>query len=106
MKGIFNRPQEKVSRPSISTAPDQPSDDIADDDDSTDAPCGADEPGQTEKGGPDVEVLMPDIYGEKREATEPPLKIPDPTSPDIDVSNGFDPYDTVVLHEKQGVKKG
>ena len=52
------------------------------------------------------EVVMPDIYAEKHEATKPHLKILDPTSPDIDVSTGFDPYDTVVLHEKQGVKKG
>ena len=51
------------------------------------------------------EVVMPDIYGEKHEATKPHLKILDPTSPDIDVSTGFDPYDTVVLHNKKGSKK-
>lgn len=51
------------------------------------------------------EVVMPDIYAEKHEATEPLLKVLDPTSPDIDKSAGFDPYDTVVLHEDQGVKK-
>ena len=55
---------------------------------------------------PQQEVAMPDIYGEQQEATEPHLKILDPTSPDIDESTGFDPYDTVILHEKQGVKKG
>ena len=54
---------------------------------------------------PQQEVVMPDIYGEQIEATEPLLKILNPTSPDIDESTGFDPYDTVVLHEKQGVKK-
>ena len=54
---------------------------------------------------PQQEVVMPDIYGEQHEATEPLLKILNPTSPDIDESTGFDPYDTVVLHEKQGVKK-
>jgi hypothetical protein len=56
--------------------------------------------------GAEREVVMPDIYGEKHEATKPHLKILDPTSPEIDESTGFDPYDTVVLHEKQGVKKG
>ncbi len=57
-------------------------------------------------GGAEREVVMPDIYAEKHELTEPPVKILDPTSPDIDVSTGFDPYDTVVLHEKQGIRKG
>ena len=61
----------------------------------------------TVSAGPDQaqEVVMPDIYGEKHETTEPLLKVLDPTSPDIDKSAGFDPYDTVVLHEDQGVKK-
>ena len=49
---------------------------------------------------------MPDIYGEKIDAgervdvTEPLLKILDPSSPDIDKSTGFNPYDTAVLKEK------
>jgi hypothetical protein len=51
------------------------------------------------------EVVMPDIYGEAHEDTQPLIKILDPTSPDTEESTGFDPYDTVVLHEKQGVKK-
>jgi len=49
---------------------------------------------------------MPGIYVGQDEATEPTLKILDPISPDIDESTGFDPYDTAVLHENQGVKKG
>ena len=51
------------------------------------------------------EVVMPDIYGEAHENTQPIIKVLDPTASDIDESTGFDPYDTVVLHEKQGVKK-
>lgn len=37
--------------------------------------------------------------------TVPDLQILDQSSPGIDKSTGFNPYDTVVLHEKQGVKK-
>jgi hypothetical protein len=77
---------EKKSQPAVSAEPDRTTDDI--------------------DGGAEREVVMPDIYGEKHELTEPPVKTLDPTSPDIDVSTGFDPYDTVVLHEKQGIKKG
>jgi len=50
-------------------------------------------------------AAMIDIYGDRHEATKPHLKILDSTSPDTDESTGFDPYDTVVLHERQGVKK-
>ena len=51
------------------------------------------------------DLVMPDIYTVKRVDTVPHLKILDLSSPDIDNSTGFDPYDTVVLHEKQGSKK-
>lgn len=83
MKGIIKGLRAAFSRPS----------------ESTDAEI-------VEVRAPQQKVVMPDIYGEQHEATEPLLKIVDPTSPDIDKSAGFDPYDTVVLHEKQGVKKG
>ena len=52
------------------------------------------------------DLEMPDIYAIEHVDTVPDLKILGLSSSDIDESTGFDPYDTVVLHEKQGVKKG
>ena len=43
---------------------------------------------------------MPDISGDEHVATVPDLKIIDPSSPDIDESTGFNPYDTAVLRKK------
>ena len=45
-------------------------------------------------------VLMPDIYGDQHVATEPDLKILDQSSPDIEKSSGFNPYDTAVFCKK------
>ena len=86
MKRFLDRLKEKKSQPIVSAEPDRTTDDI--------------------DGGAEREVVMPDIYAERHELTEPPVTTLDPTSPDIDLSTGFDPYDTVVLHEKQGIKKG
>jgi len=49
--------------------------------------------------GPGNDVLMPDIYADQHVANDPCLKILDPSSPDIDKSTGFDPYDTAVLRK-------
>ncbi len=46
------------------------------------------------------DVVMPDIYGENSDDTEPLLNILDPSSPDTDDSTGFNPYDTAVLQKK------
>lgn len=83
MKRILDWLKDKKSQPTVAVEPDRTTDD-----------------------GADREVVMPDIYAQKHELTEPILKTLDPPLPDIDVSTGFDPYDTVVLHEKQGIKKG
>jgi hypothetical protein len=62
-------------------------------------------PGRIETHEPGKNVLMPDIYGNRTDPTEPDLKILDKSSPDVDISTGFNPYDTVVLHTKPGSKK-
>ncbi len=49
---------------------------------------------------PAKNVLMPDIYGENDDDTQPLLNILDPSSPDTDESTGFNPYDTAVLQKK------
>ncbi len=46
------------------------------------------------------DVVMPDIYGENDDDTQPLLNILDPSSPDTDDSTGFNPYDTAVLQKK------
>ncbi len=84
MKRILDWLKEKKHQSTVSAEPDQTTDD---------------------KEYTIREPVMPDIYREDHAATEPALKILDSTSPDIDESPGFDPYDTVVLHEKHGVKK-
>ncbi len=37
--------------------------------------------------------------------TVPDLEILNVSSQNVDISSGFDPYDTVVLHQKPGSKK-
>ena len=46
------------------------------------------------------DVVMPDIYAVEHEDTVPVLKVIDLSSPDIDESSGFNPYDTAVLRKK------
>lgn len=46
------------------------------------------------------DVLMPDIYANEDVDTVRGIKILDPSSPDIDKSTGFNPYDTAVLQKK------
>jgi hypothetical protein len=49
---------------------------------------------------PAKNVLMPDIYGENDDDTQPLLNILDPSSLDTDESTGFNPYDMAVLQKK------
>ena len=50
---------------------------------------------------PTVEDLVtPDIYAVEHVDTVPNLKVIDLSSPDIDKSTGFNPYDTAVLRKK------
>ena len=49
-------------------------------------------------------VLMPDIYAVMSVDTVPDLEILDLSTPDIDKSEGFNPYDTAVLRKKVGPK--
>ena len=46
------------------------------------------------------DLVMPDIYAVEHVATVPDLKVIDLSSPDIDKSTGFNPYDTAVLRKK------
>jgi len=46
------------------------------------------------------DLVMPDIYADEHVATVPHLKDIDLSSPDIDKSTGFNPYDTAVLRKK------
>ena len=46
------------------------------------------------------DVVMPDIYAVEHVNTVPVLKVIDLSSPDIDKSIGFNPYDTAVLRKK------
>ena len=63
-----------------------------------------DTPESIESGDTGSDVVMPDIYAEKHAATQPLLKILDPNSPDIDSSNGFNPYDTAIFLKKPELK--
>ena len=60
---------------------------------------------QIETDGAGTNVLMPDIYGDQFEATAPNLEPFEPESPAADGSSEFNPYDTAVLHKKDGRKK-
>jgi hypothetical protein len=46
------------------------------------------------------DLEMPDIYAVEHVDAVPNLKIIDLSSPDIDKSTGFNPYDTAVLRKK------
>jgi hypothetical protein len=46
------------------------------------------------------DVVMPDIYAPEFVATVEDIKIIDLSSPDVDESTGFNPYDTAVLQKK------
>jgi hypothetical protein len=76
MKRIIAALKEKSSQPEAPVADDQSSDTVSVED-----------------------VLMPDIYGDNNDDTEPLLNVLDPSSPD-DKSAGFNPYDTAVLQKK------
>ena len=62
-------------------------------------PIAADDPVRVGPHDPEKDVLMPNIYADQHVATEPDLKILDLSSPDIDKSTGFNPYDTAVLRK-------
>ncbi len=49
---------------------------------------------------PEKNVPMPDIYSDEYVDTVPNLEILAPSSPDIDDSTGFNPYDTGTLQKK------
>ncbi len=77
MKRIIGALKAKLSRPKESVVDDQSSDTVSAED-----------------------VVMPDIYADEYVATVQDLKVIDLSSPDIDESNGFNPYDTAVLQKK------
>jgi len=65
------------------------------------APIADDQPGNAVSAG---NVLMPDIYTVKNVATVPDPEILDLSTPDLDESAGFNPYDTAILRTKLGPK--
>jgi len=46
------------------------------------------------------DLVVPDIYAVEHVDTVPVIKVIDLSSPDIDKSTGFNPYDTAVLRKK------
>lgn len=111
MKRFFKWLEKNFSRLKTSIATDQPSnsstvepDDIANDDYRVEMPGGVDVPGGIDAHGSETDVMMPDIYADRHDATEPDLKILDQASPDVDESAGFNPYDTGVLQKKSDSK--
>ncbi len=77
MKRIIGALKAKLSRPKSPVVDDQPSHTVAVD-----------------------ELVMPDIYAHEDVVTVRDLKIIDLSSPDVDESAGFNPYDTAVLQKK------
>ena len=55
---------------------------------------------QTSKPVSVEDLVMPDIYADEAADTVPILRVIDLSSPDIDKSAGFNPYDTAVLRKK------
>jgi hypothetical protein len=107
MKRIFAALKKKSSQPEAPVADDQSSktvsvgpDDLVNNDCEVELSYDTEMPGRIESQGPGKNILMPDIYGNERVATVPDLKIIDLSSPDIDESTGFNPYDTAVLRKK------
>ena len=62
-------------------------------------------PGRITSETPGKNVLLLNTFAETHESTEPLLKLLDEPSTDVDTATGFNPYDTVVLHDKHAVKK-
>lgn len=77
MKRIIEWMEKKLSHPEVPAVPEQPSKPLTVDD-----------------------LVMPDIYSVEHVETVPDLKVIDLSSPDIDESSGFNPYDTAVLRKK------
>ena len=77
MKRIIEWMEKKLSRPEAPVLDEQPSKPLTVDD-----------------------LVMPDIYSVEHVETVPDLKVIDLSSPDIDESSGFNPYDTAVLRKK------
>ena len=107
MKRIFAALKKKSPQREAPIANDQSSstvgvesDDLVNDDYEVETAFDAEMNGRIESLGPGKNILMPDIYGNEHVATVPDLKILDLSSPDIDESTGFNPYDTAVLRKK------
>jgi len=62
-------------------------------------------PGRISSETPGKNVLLRNNSDATQESTEPLLKLLNEPSTDADAATGFNPYDTVVLHDKPGVKK-
>ena len=70
------------------------------DESTTDIFLGSEVANLTQDQEPEKNVPMPDIYSDEYVATVPNLEILAPSSPDINESAGFNPYDTGTLQKK------
>lgn len=102
MENFFKLLKNKFSRPSDAIPDDPPStpataepDDVANDDYVIEVSCGVEISSRGES------VLMPDIYADNHDGTEPDLRVLDQPSPEFDEPDGFNPYDTAILQKKQ-----
>jgi hypothetical protein len=105
MKRILKRLRRKFSQPSSYIAMDQPRravsvnhDNLEQDDYAVETSYGAAAPNRIDSQG--MDIPMPDIYGDAHVDIEADLKALDQPTPDIEEPDGFNPYDTAVLHKK------
>ncbi len=96
MKRIVRWLETKLSRPKSPDTSDAPSGSESAKLDEFD--LGIDLPEDLQE--PAKNVLMPDICADEHIDTVPNLEVLDPSSPDIDESTGFNPYDTGTLQKK------
>jgi hypothetical protein len=99
MKRIISSFKDKSSQPEAHAEDDQSSNTVRVEP-GVDMSFDTDMNSRIESQGPGKNILMPDIYGNEHGTTVPDLKIIDPSSPDIDESTGFNPYDTAILRKK------
>lgn len=104
MKRLSGWLKSKLSQPKATVQSSEPvsveSDNIVDDDYSVEVTFDSGVPGRLDTHDSRKNVLMPDIYVDGHDVTEPDLKILDQSSTPEDKSEGFNPYDTGVLQKK------
>ncbi len=99
MKNRFSRPTDVIPDDPPTTPVTAEPDELANDDYVIEVSRGEDMSGLAESR--EESVLMPDIYADNHDVTEPDLSVLDQPSSDFDDPGGFNPYDTAVLQKKQ-----